>query len=221
MQQQQQQLRVNNLSLERSGRQILSDINFALKEGEALLLRGDNGVGKTSLLMSIAGYLHINSGEIEWEIKRDTKREEGEEWGEEEENLLIKNLHFIGHQQAIKPHLTLEENLLFWCQLYGGEEKWVQEALIRVGLANAISYQAALLSAGQSKRLSLARLLVANRPIWLLDEPSSALDKNGDKLVADLIDEHLDGGGIAIIATHLNIELKNKKRIKTLMLKAI
>ncbi|MCF6344446.1 MAG: heme ABC exporter ATP-binding protein CcmA [Devosiaceae bacterium] len=211
---------MSKLSLIRSERLILSDVNFNIKSGNAIFLRGDNGVGKTSLLMAIAGYLHIGAGEIAWELDNDN----------EEENSLIDNLHFIAHQNAIKPTLSLKDNLMFWCNLYGGEQMAgvsgtgaerptatsIKDALKIVGLSHAIDFEAGLLSAGQKKRLSLARLLVANRALWLLDEPTSSLDREGDKLVANLIDNHLERGGIAIIATHLDLNIKNAK---TLILK--
>ncbi len=196
-----QQINVSKLSLIRSERLILSDVNFSVKSGKAIFLRGDNGVGKTSLLMAIAGYLHIGAGEISWRTDNDN----------EEENSLIDNLHFIAHQTAIKPTLSLKDNLMFWCTLYGGAPEKVIDALKTVGLSHAIDFEAGLLSAGQKKRLSLARLLVANRALWLLDEPTSSLDREGDKLVANLIDNHLERGGIAIIATHLDLNIKNAK----------
>ena len=205
-----QQLIVRDIELFRSEREILSNVSFSAKAGTALLLRGDNGVGKTSLLMAIAGYLHIEAGTINWQL--DGKTKEGEE------NSLNDNLHFIGHQKAIKPTLTLIDNLMFWCNLYGGDGQQVQKALEIVGLAHAKFYEAGHLSAGQKKRLSLARLLVAERAVWLLDEPTASLDKSGDRLVAKLIDNHLDRGGIAIIATHLDLSLKDNARIKSLRL---
>lgn len=200
-----QQLNVSKLSLIRSERLILSDVNFSVKSGSGIFLRGDNGVGKTTLLMAIAGYLHIGAGEITWRTDNDNDNEE--------ENSLIENLHFIAHQDAIKPTLSLKENLMFWCSLYGGAPEKVIDALKIVGLSHAIDFEAGLLSAGQKKRLSLARLLVANRALWLLDEPTSSLDKQGDELVVSLIDNHLERGGIAIIATHLDLNIKNAKTL--------
>ncbi len=197
-----QQLNVSKLSLIRSERLILSDVNFSAKSGSGIFLRGDNGVGKTTLLMAIAGYLHIGAGKITWGTDNN-----------EEENSLIENLHFIAHQDAIKPTLSLKENLMFWCSLYGGAPEKVIDALKIVGLSHAIDFEAGLLSAGQKKRLSLARLLVANRALWLLDEPTSSLDKQGDELVVSLIDNHLERGGIAIIATHLDLNIKNAKTL--------
>lgn len=207
-----QQLVVQDIVLLRNEREILSNVSFGAKGGEVIILRGDNGVGKTSLLMAIAGYLHFETGTIDWQTKSAQI--------DKEKSPFVSNVHFIGHQWAIKPSLSLYENLSFWCNLYGGEQNQVQSALKTVGLSHAISHDGSQLSAGQSKRLSLARLLVANRAVWLLDEPTSSLDKLGDALVAKLIDNHLDRGGLAIIATHLDLSLRDNKRIKTLRLEA-
>jgi heme exporter protein A len=203
-------LEVKNLQLLRSGREILSDVSFKVKAGEALLLRGANGVGKTSLLMALAQYLHIEAGSVNWECKK----------SDDEERYLLEDMHFISHQHSIKGNLSLKENLEFWANLCGGSAKEVKDALVSIGLDMAANFDAALLSAGQKKRLSLGRLLVSQKPIWLLDEPTSALDSEGDRLVAKMIDAHLDMGGLLISATHLDLAMKKNKRIKTYLLEA-
>ena len=190
----------------------MHNVDFSTVSGKALLLRGANGTGKTSLLMALAGYLHISDGTINW-------REDGGSANDDEYSP-IQNMHFIGHQHSIKTTLSLGDNLGFWCQLNGGDSNKVQPALEAAGLGHATSLDAALLSAGQSKRLSLARLLVADRPVWLLDEPTSSLDAAGDKWVSSLIDNHLDRGGMVIAATHLNLVLRNSKRVSTMTLKS-
>ncbi len=205
-------LKVNNLQIMRSSREILSDISFEVNFGEALLLRGANGVGKTSLLMALAGYLHIGQGLIDWQkpIKKDDERD------------VYEDMFFISHLHAMKENLSLRENLKFWAEVNGSDsaidDNKIMEALEKAGLAHGADFDALLLSQGQKKRLSLARLLVSRKPIWLLDEPTAALDSEGDKWVASIIDAHLDAGGLIIAATHLDLEMKKNKRIKTIIL---
>ncbi len=201
-------LKVKNLQLIRSRRDILSNICLSVKSGEALILRGANGIGKTSLLMALAGYLHIEAGLIGWEK---TKQDD-------DEKTAYEDMHFISHQYAIKENLSLTENLKFWADMNGGSKDDVFMALEKAGLGHGADFEALMLSQGQKKRLSLARLLVSKKPIWLLDEPTSALDSEGDKWVASLIDNHLDDGGLVIAATHLDLPMKKNKRIKTIIL---
>ncbi len=205
-------LKVNNLQIMRSSREILSDISFEVKFGEALVLRGANGVGKTSLLMALAGYLHIAQGLVDWQ--KPTK--------DDDEHDVYEDMFFISHLHAMKENLSLRENLKFWAQVNASDkaidDNIIMEALERVGLAHGADFDALLLSQGQKKRLSLARLLVSKKPIWLLDEPTAALDSEGDKWVASIIDAHLDAGGLIIVATHLDLEMKKNKRIKTMVL---
>lgn len=198
-------LDVTNLSCTRNEHQIFADRSFALAPGEALLLTGPNGAGKTSLLLCLAGFLSVPQNSINWK-GRDPEQHPGED------------IHFIGHQSAVKPGLTVAENLAFWATLNDGNADKVLPSLENAGLGHTTDLDASLLSAGQIRRLALARLLVSPRPIWLLDEPTSALDKDGDKWVASLIDSHLDNGGLVIAATHLELSLKNKNRLKTLEL---
>ena len=200
-------LNVSELQLIRSNNLILSDVSFKVNSGEVLLLRGANGVGKTSLLMALAGYLHISDGLINWQQKEKTEKS------------IYENMHFIAHQHAIKSFLTLRENLSFWADIYCGNKNNINNILEQVGLIAGENLEAGLLSQGQKKRLALARLLIAKKPIWLLDEPTAALDNEGDELVGQMVDNHLDNGGLAIIATHLDLVLKKNKRVKTLNLK--
>jgi len=199
------QLTVTDLGCVRAERQVLSGISLSASSGEAFLLRGPNGAGKTSLLMCLAGYLPVSQGSITW-LSRDPDQHPGED------------IHFVGHLSAVKPSLSVQDNLTFWAVLNGGTEQLVLSALQVAGLEHAASLQAMLLSAGQTRRLSLARLLVAPRPIWLLDEPTAALDSEGDRWVAQMIDAHLKAGGIVIAATHLDLMLDNSGQITTLTL---
>jgi heme exporter protein A len=175
-------LSVHNLVLSRSGRRLFSDINFDLGPGEALLLRGPNGAGKSSLLLALAGILKPESGSIAWT-------------GE-------APLHLLGHQSGIKSRLTLSENLRFWRAVNGETGAIPEAALERLGLGGLGAIEAGHLSAGQTRRLALARLLVTDRPVWLLDEPTAALDKAGEGLLDSLIADRLGSGGLVIAATH-------------------
>jgi heme exporter protein A len=180
-------LSVENLALSRGGRALFADVGFSLMPGNLLLLRGPNGAGKSSLLLTLAGVLRPEAGRIDWHAEEPPK------------------LHIIGHQSGVKTRLTLSENLGFWRSVNGPTGISPEAALDTVGLGAIGGLDAAYLSAGQTKRLALARLLVTDRPIWLLDEPASSLDAAGDVLVARLIADRLASGGAVIAATHDDI----------------
>jgi heme exporter protein A len=173
----------------RGGREVFSRLDFEVSPGEALAVTGPNGAGKTSLLRLIAGLLTPADGSIGLE-------------GGEAELSLPEQAHYLGHRDALKPALSVLENLSFWRDFLGGEPSSAAEALASVGLDHAAHLPAAFLSAGQRRRLSMARLVAVRRPIWLLDEPASALDAAGQNLFTALMRDHLAGGGLIIAATH-------------------
>ena len=154
----------------RGGREVFSGLDFEAASGGALAVTGANGAGKTSLLRMIAGLLTIAGGSIVLE-------------GGENELTLAEQAHYLGHRDALKPALSVMENLEFWRDFLGGEVSDAGESLAAVGLDHAAELPAAYLSAGQRRRLSIARLLAVRRPIWLLDEPTSALDAGGQSPV--------------------------------------
>ena len=173
----------------RGGREIFSGLGFEAASGEALAVVGPNGSGKTSLLRLIAGVLVPAGGSIVLE-------------GGEAELTLPEQSHYLGHRDALKPALSVSENLLFWRDFLGGTALDPAESLAVVELDHAAQLPAAYLSAGQRRRLSIARLLTVRRPIWLLDEPTNALDASGQKLFATLMGDHLARGGVIVAATH-------------------
>ncbi len=173
----------------RGGREVFSGLDFEASSGEALAVTGPNGSGKTSLLRLIAGLLTIADGSIGLE-------------GGESELTLPEQAHYLGHRDALKSALSVMENLSFWRDFLGGEVFDAGASLAAVGLDHAAHLPAAYLSAGQRRRLSIARLLVVRRPVWLLDEPTNALDTAGQSMFAALMGDHLSRGGLIVAATH-------------------
>jgi len=182
----------------RGGREVFAGLDFAAGSGEAVAVVGRNGSGKTSLLRLIAGLLVPAGGTIALE-------------GGHSELTLAEQCHYLGHRDALKPALSVAENLTFWADFLGGELFDAVESLAKVGLDHAIHLPAGFLSAGQRRRLSLARLLTVRRPVWLLDEPTNALDVAGQDMFAGLMREHLAGGGMIVAATHAPLGIESRE----------
>lgn len=174
-----------DISCARGGRVLYDRLSFSLAGGELLLLTGPNGAGKTSLLRQIAGLLPLDRGEMVFE---------GFERAEE--------THFVGHGAAVRDTLTVAENLAFWRDLYGRTEETLEASLARVKLAPLAALPARVLSAGQKRRLALARLVAIRRKLWLLDEPDTALDTEGRATLLALIAAHRADGGMIVMASH-------------------
>ncbi len=177
-------LSVDNLSVSRGGMSLFEGLNFTVSTGEFVLINGGNGVGKTSLLRSIAGLQPIDKGKI---------------------SINADNFIFAGDANGIKTSLTVLENLRFWSAIFGGKN--LHEALEKFQLRRLKNRFSGKLSAGQKRRLSLARLLLTDRPIWLLDEPTVSLDKRSMQQFSKILKNHLEAGGAAVVATHIDLGL--------------
>lgn len=174
---------------DRAGAAIVRGVSFSLSPGEGLQLFGPNGSGKSSLLSLFAGLIRPVEGAVRWRIEKEEQATPPED-----------SLFFLGHEASVKAALTARENLSFWASAYGGGD--VDAALKVVGASSFAGLRAGRLSAGQRRRVDLARAAIAKREVWLLDEPAAAIDRDGVGMIRKLIDNHLDRGGIAVIATH-------------------
>jgi heme exporter protein A len=197
-------LRAEGLSCGRSGNVLSHDLSFTVPSGQCLFLRGPNGAGKSTLLLTLAGIVRPLDGAFALD-------------GADED---VPLLHYCGHRNAIKQRLSVRENLHFWRRVNGETGATIENALETVGLGKLSELDAGFLSAGQTRRLALARLLVSLRPLWLLDEPTAALDTDGHALVARLVDEHLRIGGMVVAATHDPITLADPEAAQSLVLGA-
>jgi len=184
----------SNLGCVRGSREIFRNVNFSLASGQVLAVLGPNGAGKSSLLRIIAGLLRVESGRLELE-------------GGDSELTIPEQAHYLGHQDALKPSLSVAENLTFWASYLGNGRAGLTDALEAVGLAPIRDLPAGYLSAGQRRRLSIARLVAVPRPIWLLDEAAAALDQAAQGRLIDLMRRHLAGGGLILAATHAPLGL--------------
>jgi heme exporter protein A len=181
----------DQLNLIRNERRLFCNISFILQKGEALILTGANGSGKSSLLRACLGFLNFHSGSIRLEGGTDAP--------------LTAHCHYIGHQDGLKNSLTARENLEFWAKMLGEEGYLPKSALEQLTLGHIADIPAGYLSAGQKRRVALARLLVAQRPIWMLDEPTTALDSATQHLFATICSSHLAQGGLILAATHMDL----------------
>jgi heme exporter protein A len=194
-------LLASNLACVRGGREVFSGLGFALGTGEALVVSGPNGAGKSSLLRLVAGLVPAAGGRLNLD-------------GGDSELTIGEQAHYLGHQDALKPSLSVEENLAFWTRYLGGASTAVEGSLAKVGLERIARLPAAYLSAGQRRRLSIARLTAVARPIWLLDEPASALDAAAQAMLAGLMQAHLSAGGLILAATHGPIGLDGAAELR-------
>lgn len=197
------QLIAENIFVERGSRTVIRDFSLVVASGEAVILSGANGAGKTTLLRALAGFLTPVSGIVRID-------------GGDTEKTIGEQAHVVGHANAVKSNLTVLENVEFWARYLGAARKndaSVNRALDHFRLRDLAKFPAAYLSAGQKRRVGLARLLSAQRPVWLLDEPTVSLDAVSTELLAKAIDSHVEAGGLAIIATHIPLGLTRSREL--------
>ena len=201
-------LAVDKLACIRGERQLFHDLSFRLAAGEALLLHGPNGSGKSSLLRMLAGFLAPAAGRISWNDADIAGDAEGHG----------ARLCYLGHQDAVKPQLSARDNLVFWARLSGKNSVAAAEAadaaLDAAGLQRQKRLPGRYLSAGQKRRVALARLLLTSASVWLLDEPSNALDSSAVAWLGDIVARHRGDGGIVIMASHVPVPLSDARRLQ-------
>ncbi len=193
-----EQLKVTDLAAIRGGRRVFEGLTFTVAAGEALILTGANGTGKSTLLRILAGFGRASGGEVEL-TGIDTEISPGE------------LCHYVAHADALKTTLTAEENLRFWAEFYGAGDPL--SALAALGIEHLAGLPSGLLSAGQKRRLGLARLMLCPRPLWLLDEPTVSLDKAARSQFAGLMAGHIASGGMMVAATHMPLGFENERQL--------
>ncbi|SFB25676.1 heme exporter protein A [Rhizobium sp. NFR07] len=210
-------LTAENLSARRGEDLIFKDISFTLGSGESLVLTGRNGSGKSTLLRTVAGLLRPESGRISWVSN-----------GSEAGMRTAEACHYLGHRNAMKAELSVSENLSFWRDFLGNfaagrdsdrpvsarKGMPIGDAAEAVGLGGITHLPFGYLSAGQQRRMAFAKLLVAWRPVWILDEPTAALDVSAEEVFTALIKEHLAAGGIVLAATHQPLGLEDARELR-------
>jgi heme exporter protein A len=196
-------LRAWDMAIERGGRRLFEGLSFEAEQGSALIVTGPNGAGKSSLLRALCGFLPVQAGGFALE-------------GGDPERTVGEQAHYLGHADALKGALSAGENLAFWAGALGGDcsREACRAALARVGLSHVIDFPARALSAGQKRRVALARLLVAGRPVWLLDEPTTALDAGARAAFAAIMQDYLSDGGIVVTATHAPLGLTGAQELR-------
>ena len=185
---------VKSLSVSRGGINLLQDVDIELKNGQAGILRGPNGVGKTTLLRALAGLQPVESGTIKCSLE---------------------DICYSGHAEGVKPTLTVQENLEFWANIFGSPS--ISEVAEKFMIIDLLNSKAGNLSAGQKRRVGLSRLGLTGRQVWLLDEPTVSLDETSVKIFENIIKDHISEDGCALIATHIDLGLENNAQIIDLL----
>ena len=193
----------DNLSPERAGMPIVTGVSFSLVPGDALIVRGSNGAGKTTLLRALAGFSRLNSGELRFQLEGEPAHQK---------DIESDHIHYLGHENGLCSKLSILENLTFWARFLTTQKPSANpEILSQIGLGAKAHVPAGQLSAGQQRRLAMARLITVPRALWLLDEPATALDHQGQGLMQDIAAQHRAQGGIIITTTHGSFSLPKAK----------
>jgi len=188
---------VTKLSSERNNINVLKPITFKVLEGQLLIIRGDNGKGKTTLLHCLAGIISYN-GKVEWRIKK-------------------KNIGYVGHKVGLKEYETVEEFIIFWKEIY--DCKLLFKDIVELfSLSKLLYFPIGFLSFGQKKKLSFVRLFILGSKAWLLDEPFSGMDSSNRKQIAGMIEKHISNNGTVILSTHESGEILNIKNKQELLI---
>ena len=181
---------IESLSVSRGGVNLLQGVDIELENGQAGILRGPNGVGKTTLLRALAGLQPVESGKIKCSLE---------------------DICYSGHADGVKPTLTVQENLEFWANIFGSHS--ISEVAEKFMIIDLLNTKVGNLSAGQKRRVGLARLGLTGRQVWLLDEPTVSLDETSVKIFGNIIKDHLSEDGCALVATHIDLGLENNAQI--------
>ena len=198
------ELVANNLSCRRGGRMVFRDLSFRVAAGEAIMLRGPNGAGKSTLLRVMAGLLPASGGDLQL----------GDTSLGADRSGLQERVAYSGHLDAVKPALTVRQNLALWAGIFAADSGRIDRAMDEFGLSRFADRPVSQCSAGQKRRLGLARMPVVDRVLWLLDEPTVSLDAEASARVAGLIRDHCAAGGIAMVATHIDLGLADSRVIE-------
>jgi len=194
-------LSAENVACQRGERRVFADLSFTVRSGESLVLTGPNGSGKSTLLRLLAGLLRAQAGRLTWDGAAIA----------DDRDAHAARLAYLGHADAVKPALTVLDDLRFWGRWRNGGADAAPTALDRVGLRDQAATPGRYLSAGQRRRVALARLLLAPAALWLLDEPTVGLDRGARDALDAMLADHLGSGGIAVVATHQHIALADAR----------